>query len=484
MAHLKGIGLKNFRVFKYYQEFEFRPLTILTGPNNSGKSSLIKFLLLIKENLNFFNSVLKQGKIEESRISFSSSIHKLSGFNSIINDNSNPLFIKFHIINEIYICFKINKERRSEHSINFCNHNNSDIIVLAGNKLTINLKLFIKYFASGQIVISASDNPADDAEWANYMGENFDRISNYAKRMKEDIVSFDLREMTVNEKEKKESRAGKKTIITEIDRLRSAINFFIDFDPIASHYPFLFDAFDSYFNFEFFENIFYLPSIKGFQNRVYQNNDESYLNSLIRSIYELGFTNIASEKFIDKWIKKFGLGEKLNFGYDEKLGVNFIFIDNKSLVDLGFGLTQIISILLQTTELIIRYGIKEDKEKYRPVLILEEPETNLHPSFQSKLAEMLVEIVKSFNIKIIIETHSEYLIRKLQYLTANKAIGPGASVIYYFNHPNEVAKGSEQVKEIKILEDGSLSDDFGPGFFDEATNIKFDLLKLKNPQKN
>ena len=40
------------------------------------------------------------------------------------------------------------------------------------------------------------------------------------------------------------------------------------------------------------------------------------------------------------------------------------------------------------------------------------------------------------------------------------------------------------VKEIKILEDGSLSEEFGPGFFDETINLKLELLKLKNTQKN
>jgi len=36
------------------------------------------------------------------------------------------------------------------------------------------------------------------------------------------------------------------------------------------------------------------------------------------------------------------------------------------------------------------------------------------------------------------------------------------------------------VKKIEILKDGSLSDDFGTGFFDEALNLEFELLKIKN----
>ncbi|GAA4053448.1 AAA family ATPase [Flavobacterium chungnamense] len=48
---IKKIGVKNFRVFKDYTEFEIRLITILTGPNNSGKSSFSKLLLLLKNGI-------------------------------------------------------------------------------------------------------------------------------------------------------------------------------------------------------------------------------------------------------------------------------------------------------------------------------------------------------------------------------------------------------------------------------------------------
>ena len=79
-------------------------------------------------------------------------------------------------------------------------------------------------------------------------------------------------------------------------------------------------------------------------------------------------------------------------------------------------------------------------------VIIEEPEINLHPAFQSKLADMFVEAAKVFNIQFIIETHSEYLIRRLQYLTAKKDIKTDDTVIYYFTHPEQLKKGEEQIK--------------------------------------
>ena len=71
------------------------------------------------------------------------------------------------------------------------------------------------------------------------------------------------------------------------------------------------------------------------------------------------------------------------------------------------------------------------------------------------------------------------MIRKLQYLTAKGEVKPEDVIIYYFNDPDNIPAGEKHVKKINILEDGSLSDDFGPGFYDEAANWELELLKLK-----
>jgi hypothetical protein len=57
-------------------------------------------------------------------------------------------------------------------------------------------------------------------------------------------------------------------------------------------------------------------------------------------------------------------------------------------------------------------------------------------------------------------------------------------VIYYFNNPKKVPENEPQIKRITILKDGSLSDNFGPGFIDEGINLKFELLRLNKSQIN
>ena len=45
-----NLGIKNFRIFdEKGAEIHLRPLTVLTGCNSSGKSSIVKALILLAE---------------------------------------------------------------------------------------------------------------------------------------------------------------------------------------------------------------------------------------------------------------------------------------------------------------------------------------------------------------------------------------------------------------------------------------------------
>ena len=112
----------------------------------------------------------------------------------------------------------------------------------------------------------------------------------------------------------------------------------------------------------------------------------------------------------------------------------------------------------------------------KSAILVEEPESNLHPSHQSLLADIFLDAATKFSTQLVLETHSEYLVRKLQYYFAAKYIKESDVRVYYFS--------KKEKYEIKINSDGSLSKEFGTGFFDEATNLQFDLLELKKNQLN
>ena len=63
---------------------------------------------------------------------------------------------------------------------------------------------------------------------------------------------------------------------------------------------------------------------------------------------------------------------------------------------------------------IIKRLIKNVVIREKTFLIFDEPEVNLHPDWQLKLAEILVMIQKELNLKVLINTHSPYFMRALE----------------------------------------------------------------------
>ena len=234
-----------------------------------------------------------------------------------------------------------------------------------------------------------------------------------------------------------------------------------------------------------FENL-YVSSNRFTTKRAYSFNDNTDFTNLLSQIENI---NDAEKRnnikiFISKWLKEFDIADELVLQPDIDTGNFKAFLKkdelNVTLADYGLGTNQLLPIL---------FSVSLANNATSKTVVIEEPEANLHPAMQSKLADMFADAIKTFKIKIIAETHSEYLIRKLQYLVANNnsEVKPDDVVIYYFNKPDNpnVLNGEiEQVKKIEILEDGYLSDDFGTGFFDEAQKIAISLFGLSKSQNN
>ena len=114
-----------------------------------------------------------------------------------------------------------------------------------------------------------------------------------------------------------------------------------------------------------------------------------------------------------------------------------------------------------------------NKKNY--TVIIEEPELNLHPALQSKLADLFLDVYKKSNecINFIVETHSEYLIRKTQLLVKGNEfeIEPNDNpfTVVYFDDRRGPYK-------MNYREDGKFIEKFGSGFFDVSANLTFELL--------
>ena len=79
------------------------------------------------------------------------------------------------------------------------------------------------------------------------------------------------------------------------------------------------------------------------------------------------------------------------------------------LPDVGFGISQVLPVVVQC--FYARPG---------SIVFVEQPEIHLHPRAQSALADVMIEVINSRedgsnrNIQLIIETHSEHFLRRLQ----------------------------------------------------------------------
>nr|WP_317631725.1 AAA family ATPase [uncultured Flavobacterium sp.] len=234
-------------------------------------------------------------------------------------------------------------------------------------------------------------------------------------------------------------------------------------------------------------NIVFLPlTYKKYTNL---NSILDKTNDLAQITHEYYIANnaniIHADNFIKKWMSKenFNIGDdfEIEFHGGEAYEINIIENGHKiPLIDKGSGNIQIFKILL-----IIATQIKNNNKN--TTLILEEPELNLHPKIQSKLADLLTSIDhycdevlnKSLELKVIIETHSEYLIRRLQVLVIqNKVINNKIKISYF---PSEL---DQNPFTINIKKDGSLDENFGPGFFDEASNHMLEIIKFNTLNKN
>ena len=89
---------------------------------------------------------------------------------------------------------------------------------------------------------------------------------------------------------------------------------------------------------------------------------------------------------------------------------------------------------------------------------------------------MLFEAYKLYNIHFVVETHSEYLIRRSQVLVAQMGFQSNAEADEHSPFRTIYVPDNDRPYNLFYRKDGKFAESFGPGFFDEASRLMFEIL--------
>jgi len=490
---IKKFSIENFKVFNERTDFELAPITLLTGPNNSGKSSLTKGIAAmlnshqedIFRGIDLFSPVIPLGDLTQiknfrntdNNIKINICLSESKAFEFCFHFGPGDQYRNFNELDLYAEMHKLEIIYKKKNLIFIENTVGSFVYTLI-----INFENILHYFRKNKCqdadkLFKLIQKYGVDIDFPHYSFERT-KTRNHLSSLTDDVINYLKRH--------DKSRLDKKLFSQFIEKQKSQITHKKDYDEIirlmeALYRKTLAIALKSFEDIRYNSNsLRYFPINRGAMKATFQYNSaetliERTINFLIKTS-EYNFRRAPKENIFDdtthmfnkKWLDYFSIGkeiiiEKLNApnynivikGYHkEKISIN----------NIGQGVGGLITLII---------GLRELFEGF---CVIEEPESNLHPAFQSKLADLFAEVYKNIHSHLLIETHSEYLIRKFQYLVAQKELKPEDIIIYYFHDPNKIPEGEKHIKKISIREDGRLSEPFGTGFFDETDKLLNGLI--------
>lgn len=435
----EGITRMGVRGFKSIREgsIAIRPLTILAGANSSGKSSIMQPLLLMKQT-------------QETDTNYGAL--RLKG-EHVVFDTFNTL-----------LSLPMGEQRSFGVQLEF---NGEDYLSLEYG------------FKDNETIILESE----------YIGEN-GRVRLYPNMTHEEIgpqfpVSFDdyLNSLTML------SPSGH--AILKVVRYKCFLTVGVDLltsdgtlvgggsfnDVSLKGYPVgMFKLYTKYF--------FHLPALRSKAQRSYPKTSiedgyflgpfEDYIASILHA-----WTNDsenASLATLIAWLTRLGMAKaiKTQLRYDVEIEIlisRSLNQDDDQLVniaDVGVGVSQVLPILVAL--LIAEPG---------QLVYIEQPELHLHPRAQHQLAEFLAEAAKR-GVRVVVETHSDLLIRGIQTLVAkhgitdnpNEGISHELVILHWFKRNQD---GITEIQEGHLDELGAYAD-WPEDFVDVDFKVDSDYL--------
>ena len=423
ITHLRA---KNFKSWADTGDLRIAPLTGFFGTNSSGKTSLLQLLLLMKQTAesNDRRQVLNLGD--------RNSLIDLGTFQDILHGHKNDKGIQIDLNwRPAYV---------EQDDLGFPN---SVFDVLWGVELQANRERVF---------------PSEDASSQGLNGKQLNEIREKVKQQNEIklessinieanriiLDSFQYRLGDYIFGQKKSQEVGSKSQYQLIAKnFQLEVPFFDEEDYSNIEVtPVKFYGFPHEFGYEYPEasvfseleffleqelkNVVYLGPLREYPQRTYiwsgaapstvGTRGENAVAALLAAQTE----NRPIDAKIAEWLKKMGLIhsfklEPIAFGRrDYEVRIRKTPNSAEVLItDVGFGVSQLLPVL------VLCYYVPEGS-----IIILEQPEIHLHPSVQSDLADLLIDVVKDRKVQIIFESHSEHLLRRLQRRIAEEKISP------------------------------------------------------------
>jgi predicted ATPase len=214
-----------------------------------------------------------------------------------------------------------------------------------------------------------------------------------------------------------------------------------------------------------FQNIYYLGPLRDYPRRSYTyagyqpqgvgKKGEQAVAALLASRTQNNEENI--EQRIAEWLRELGLIHDFQLKpiaenrQEYELRVRRTPNSSEVLItDVGFGVSQILPVLV-----LCYYAPKGS------TLIFEQPEIHLHPSVQAGLADVFIDVIKNRNMQIILESHSEHLLRRLQRRIAEEQLQENDTALY-FCQLNE--QGNSELIPLELDAYGNINN-WPVGFF-------------------
>lgn len=505
---ISELRLTNFQGFKDSTKIPLAPITLIFGPNSSGKSSIIRSLLLFKQST---SSVAR----ETDRFSFVDSDVDLGGFANVVH--------RHNVSEDIGIGITFSKKDKAN-QIPY----GVDFAIREGDVV-------------GQIVVKGTTERMLQSRGSEHVGEftlAFDGdpdapdrlILNFAKsRGFESIYAafgdFVKRRISIRSRSKEEDDSEifldesmsetLKTILLSTEFTRKNLYVSVrpsrqlgfskthdaseDWDELEDRRAFLFRRFlDELLSSHVrrvdsnLRSITHLAGLRIIPDRF--SNMGSSTNKITADASNIVTMLGSSSEVVNetsKWLSRLTNGAyeleviKMNGRSIDFLGDvgSLVLRDTRlntttTFKDVGVGLSQVLPIIAALVQaatnktkkipVAVRIGLSDAQ----PTLLLEQPELHLHPKMQAELADLLIErsLAKTADgPQIVLETHSENIILRMQRrIREGKIPASAVSVVYVDRDPKS---GISRVKALPLDDNGEFlaawPEDFGVIRLDE-----------------